>query len=103
MSLWTFLFGANDSSSTDFSNTTNTPTINPANGLPMINGIGSVDIAGNVFGTDANNNSSHSDLTSSISNDSIFDSSSTWDSNSSIDTSSSFDSGSSFDSSSSWD
>ena len=103
MSLWTFLFGTNDNSSVDFSNTTSITNINPANGLPMIDGIGSVDVAGNVFGTDANNALSHSDLTSSISNDSIFDTSSNWGSSSSIDSSSSFDSGSSFNSSSSWD
>lgn len=27
--------------------------INPANGLPMTNGIGSIDVAGNIYGTDS--------------------------------------------------
>lgn len=93
MGFWDFILGRNNDPT----------TINPANGLPMIDRMGSLDVAGNVFGTNASSTSSHSDLSSSISNDSIFDSSSSWDSNSSFDTSSSFDSGSSFDSSSSWD
>ena len=95
MSIWTFLFGASDNSSATFSNTTNSPTTNPANGLPMTDGIGSLDVAGNVFGTD----SSHWESSASDSS---------WDSSSSFDSSSSWDSGSSFDSessfgSSSWD
>ena len=94
MSLWTFLFGPNDSSSVGFSNTTNTHTINPANGLPMIDGIGSLDVAGNVFGTDASITSSLSDMNLSISNDSVFSGSSNLDSSGSFDSSSTFDSGS---------
>ena len=84
MSIWTLLFGASDNSSVNFSNTTNIATINPANGLPMTDGMGSLDVAGNVFGTDS---SSHWESSASDTS---------WDS------SSSFDSGSSFGSSS-WD
>ena len=91
MSLWTLLFGTNDNSSATFSNTTNTTTINPANGLPMTDGMGSLDVAGNVFGTDS---SSHWESSASDSS---------WDSSSSFDSSSNWDSGSSFDSGSSWD
>ena len=83
MSIWTLLFGASDNSSVNFSNTTNIATINPANGLPMTDGMGSLDVAGNVFGTDTSHWESSASDTS-------------WDS------SSSFDSGSSFGSSS-WD
>ena len=95
MSIWTLLFGTNDNASVNFSNTTNTPSINPASGLPMTDGMGSLDVAGNVFGTD----SSHWESSASDSS---------WDSSSSFDSSSSWDSGSSFDSessfgSSSWD
>lgn len=43
------LFGDSDSSC-------NT-VINPASGLPMIDGYGGVDVAGNVYGTDSNNSS----------------------------------------------
>ena len=89
MSFWTLLFGTNDNSSANFSNTTSITTINPASGLPMTDGIGSLDIAGNVFGTD----SSHWESLASESS---------WDSGSSFDSSSSWDSGSSFGSSS-WD
>ena len=89
MSLWTFLFGTNDNSSVNFSNTTNIATINPATGLPMTDGMGSLDVAGNVFGTD-------SSQWESLASDS------SWDSGSSFDSSSSWDSGSSFGSSS-WD
>ena len=93
MSIWTFLFGTNDNASVNFSNTTNTPsitTINPASGLPMTDGMGSLDVAGNVFGTDS---SSHWESSASDSS---------WDSGSSFDSSNSWDSGSSFGSSS-WD
>jgi hypothetical protein len=89
MSIWTLLFGTNDNSSSTFSNTTNIATINPASGLPMTDGMGSLDVAGNVFGTD----SSHWESSASDSS---------WDSGSSFDSSSSWDSGSSFGSSS-WD
>ncbi len=90
MSIWTLLFGTNDNSSTNFSNTTNTPSINPASGLPMTDGMGSLDVAGNVFGTDS---TSHWESSASDSG---------WYSGSSFDSSSSWDSGSSFGSSS-WD
>ena len=53
MNLWSFLFGTNNNASVNDGNTTNTPTINPANGLPMTDGMGSLDVAGNVFGTDS--------------------------------------------------
>jgi len=90
MSIWTLLFGTNDNASVNFSNTTNTATINPASGLPMTDGIGSLDVAGNVFGTDSSSHWGSADSDTS------------WDSSSSFDTSSSWDSGSSFGSSS-WD
>ena len=96
MSIWTLLFGTNDNASVNFSNTTNTPTINPASGLPMTDGMGSLDVAGNVFGMDS---SSH---WGSAASDSSWDSSSSFDSSSSWDSGSSFDSGSGFGSSS-WD
>jgi hypothetical protein len=85
MSIWNFLFGGTDSQSTT--------TINPANGLPMIdNSI--IDVAGNAYGTDSN------DWSSSTIPDNSF-SSSDWSSSSSSDSfsSSSFDSFSS----SSWE
>ena len=96
MSIWTFLFGTNDNASVNFSNTTNIATINPASGLPMTDGMGSLDVAGNVFGTDS---SSHWE---SAASDTSWDSSSTFDSGSSWDSGSSFDSGSGFGGSS-WD
>lgn len=49
--------------------------INPLNGLPMISGIGSVDILGNPFGTDFSHDymssSWNSDLSSSSFDDSL--------------------------------
>ena len=83
MSIWTLLFGTNDNASVNFSNTTNTPTINPVNGLPMTDGMGSLDVAGNVFGTD----SSHWESSAS---DSSWESGYSFDSGSSCDSSSSF-------------
>ncbi len=45
--------------------------INPATGLPMVNdGIGGIDVEGNPYGYDL---SSHDDITSSFSMDSMFD------------------------------
>ncbi|MGK0234707.1 MAG: hypothetical protein ACI9EK_001233 [Psychroserpens sp.] len=43
------------------------PAFNPASGLPMISGIGSVDVAGNVYGSD-----SMSDMNNSIDNSTMF-------------------------------
>jgi len=76
------------STSTDDLETT---MINPASGLPMISGIGSVDVAGNAFGSD-----SMSDMHDSLNNNFIDDSSMFSD-----DLTSSTDSFDSFDSSSS--
>lgn len=42
-------------------------SVNPANGLPMIGGIGGVDVEGNPFGTDF----SHDHMTSSSLDDSF--------------------------------
>ncbi|AMO56229.1 hypothetical protein GZ77_05300 [Endozoicomonas montiporae] len=43
----------NDTRSHSYSSATDDfPTVNPATGLPMVNGIGSVDVGGNPFGTD---------------------------------------------------
>jgi len=53
-------------------NDTFTNNINPANGLPMIND--TIDIEGNVFGTDSSD-------TEIFSNNDMFDSSSTFDDN----------------------
>ena len=66
-------------------------TINPASGLPMVDGTCGVDVAGNFYGTD-NNSSTHDSGSSS------WDSGSSFDSGTSIgsDPFSSFDSGSSF-------
>ena len=94
------LFGWLGSIFDDPSNSCGT-TINPASGLPMVDGTCGVDVAGNFYGTD-NNSSTHDTDSSS------WDSSSSFDSGMSIgsDTFSSFDSGidtgSSFDSSSSF-
>lgn len=62
--------------------------LNPASGLPMISGIGSVDVAGNVYGSD-----SMSDMNSSMDNSSMFsdDLISTTDSFGTDDSFSSFD------------
>lgn len=82
MSFWNFLFGGTDSQSTN--------TINPANGLPMVNDT-FIDVAGNTYGTDSSDwggSSSGSDWNASSSSDS-------WSSSSSFDSSSSF--GSSWD------
>ncbi|MHB1184242.1 MAG: hypothetical protein ACYC4A_06025 [Desulfobulbia bacterium] len=46
-------------------------SINPANGNPMVGGIGGLDVAGNPFGTD----SSHDHMTSSTFDDSWLSSS----------------------------
>ena len=59
MSFWNILFGTNDNSSADFNYTTSITTINPANGLPMINDT-CIDIAGNTYGTDSSSWSSSS-------------------------------------------
>ena len=87
MSLWTFLFSTNDNSSVDFSNTTSSTTINPASGLPMIDGIGSIDVAGNAFGTDSSSHfsSAGSDMHLGCSFDSFSSSISNCDIGSSID------------------
>lgn len=53
MGLFNFLFGAASSTSSAVSNS-KTIDINPATGLPMTSGIGSVDVAGNPYGTDLN-------------------------------------------------
>ena len=97
MNLWSFLFGTNNNASVNDGNTTNTPTINPANGLPMTDGMGSLDVAGNVFGTDSSSHRGSATSDSSWDSSSSFDSSSSWDSGSSIDSGSSFGSGSSWD------
>ena len=84
------LFGWLGSIFDDPSNSCGT-TINPASGLPMVDGSCGVDVAGNPYGTD--NSSSAHDMDSSP-----------WDSGCSIDSGtsigsdpfSSFDSGSSF-------
>jgi hypothetical protein len=36
--------------------------INPANGLPMIDGIGGIDVVGNVYGTDNMGYTAHHDM-----------------------------------------
>ena len=47
------LFGSSTAGSTDSLGTVaSSPSINPATGLPMIDGCGSVDVGGNPFGTD---------------------------------------------------
>lgn len=56
MGFFSNLFGWN-SATDDLTNSEpeiETTEINPANGLPMINGIGGVDIEGNPYGTDSN-------------------------------------------------
>ncbi len=82
MSIWNFLFGGTDSQPTS--------TINPANGLPMVNDT-FIDVAGNTYGTESScwgDSFSGSDWSDSSSSDS-------WSSSSSFDCSSSF--GSSWD------
>ena len=50
MGLFKWLFGTSDQS------TTSTTDINPATGLPMTNGIGGVDVGGNPYGVDLDDN-----------------------------------------------
>ena len=47
--------------------------INPANGLPMVDGIGGVDIEGNPFGTDFSHDDSFSGINDSFGSGSGFD------------------------------
>jgi hypothetical protein len=54
-------------------------TVNPATGLPMIDGCASVDVAGNPFGTDLNDWSGSSGLDDSWSSTDDWSSSSTDD------------------------
>lgn len=50
------LFSFDSTSACDLSSDwMNETVINPATGLPMINGIGGVDVAGNPYGTDLSN------------------------------------------------
>lgn len=82
MKLFDYLFGwlggASDSgiddvaSGIDISNDTGC-TINPASGLPMIDGCGGVDVGGSPFGMDIH----HDDLGSSI-NGGLYDDNDTW-------------------------
>lgn len=102
MSLWTFLFGESNHSSSHFSNTTNTTTINPASGLPMVHGIGSVDVAGNVFGSNSSHHWAGTDSMASLNSHASVDSH-RWDSGTSFSSGSSFGGGSSFGSGSGWD
>ncbi len=56
MSLFNWLsdvFGFGSSVGASTTSLTNDFCVNPANGLPMIDGMGSVDIQGNPFGTDS--------------------------------------------------
>ena len=90
--------------------------INPANCMPMIGGIGGVDIMGNAYGTDNSHHDasmgmdtssmfSHNDCssmfdhsaTTSIDTSSMFDSTPSIDSGSTFDSTPSYDSGSMFD------
>ena len=48
--------------SSDSSSIFESTAINPANGLPMVDGIGSVDVMGNPFGMDYSTSSSCSSL-----------------------------------------
>lgn len=66
---------------TDLNNPINDFTINPATGLPMIDGMGGVDIAGNPYGVDNNNHDTFGSSFNIGSNDSFgssFDSSSSF-------------------------
>ena len=56
----------------------NSFTINPATGLPMINGIGSVDVAGNTYGSDSMSDAGLSS-SNSMFDDGISSSNSTFD------------------------
>ncbi|KGJ99883.1 hypothetical protein [Thalassotalea sp. ND16A] len=70
MGLFNFLFGSSSTSSN-----IETTDINPASGLPMTSGIGSVDVAGNPYGTDMSDSFSSSidDSFSSMDTSSCFD------------------------------
>ena len=75
-------------------------SINPTSGLPMIDGIGGIDIAGNPYGTDSSHWDDYSMSGSSTMDDSFTSSSSSFDdtfSSSSFDDSFSSSSYSSFD------
>ena len=79
MSFFGWLFDSDESSF-------NEPlhSVNPANGLPMLND--TVDVAGNPFGTDYT--TSIADTSSSCDSGSMFDGSSSWDSGPTFDSSS---------------
>lgn len=51
MSLWRFLFGYDDPDEPTTPMPSG-PEVNPATGLPMIDDIGSIDVAGNPYGVD---------------------------------------------------
>lgn len=79
MGLFSWLGGLFDDSSVSGGTVTNIETteqvVNPANGLPMIGGMGGVDVEGNPYGTDFDaNNSCHT--TSDIFDNGIADCSS---------------------------
>lgn len=74
MSIWNWLFG--DVTETAASPIMDSPTINPATGLPMLGeDIGGLDVGGNPYGMDLHSTtgwtscSSASDITSGISGD----------------------------------
>ncbi|MBE0471145.1 MAG: hypothetical protein IBX55_16745 [Methyloprofundus sp.] len=76
MGLFNTLFGWFGTSSTDYSIES---SVNPANGLPMMGGIGGVDVEGNPYGTDLHNDTfndfgSMDDTLSSMFDDSFSDS-----------------------------
>ena len=60
MSIWNWIFG--DDVSPQFANTP-VIDINPATGLPMIDGCGGVDVAGSPYGMDLHQNSIDSSTT----------------------------------------
>ncbi len=64
---------AEDDSFTRQDASLNTHAINPANGLPMVGGLGGIDIEGNPYGADFSNDHHSSGGSSLIDDDSVDD------------------------------
>lgn len=75
MSFWNFCFGwlgSDDGAATVCSASTDDSCVNPANGLPMMGGMGGVDVEGNPWGTDSHDewhNDAFVDTSSILSDD----------------------------------
>ena len=62
-----------DTSISGLSSSMDSSAYNPASGLPMVGGIGGVDVGGNMYGTDSSHHSSLGSSNDSFSSGSSFD------------------------------